>query len=215
MLYLFQDSKVSTVTWTETLCFTWLTPTACHWVTPLCSPLLTASTPCRTLTSPPEGGEQTLCIAFGSLYLSAYSVPSTRTLRWLQSHCQGDMGTLWYIAIYNVHLHVNVKTLLPLMLYGPIVHTDCVCTILSDLSHYVRMLVIRLYLHLWMYIAVWVCICIYSYNVCMLINLNESINNGNVTVSIQYWVNIQGRLISHKDGVFMLRVKARSVHPRF
>lgn len=62
----------------------------------------------------------------------------------------GDMGTLWYDAIYHVHLHINMNTLLPsvvspyLLLYKPTVQhrlfkVSCVCMILSDLSHYVWM----------------------------------------------------------------------------
>lgn len=44
--------------WTETHCVIWLTATASLLATPRHSLLLTASTPCRTHTSPREGGYQ-------------------------------------------------------------------------------------------------------------------------------------------------------------
>lgn len=127
----------------------WLTATACPWVTPLCSPLLTASTPCRTLTSPPEGGDQTwweaVCLPHSAslsgliVYLS---VPCIRWLKkWLRNHCQGDVGTLWYHAIYHVHLHIKTNNYCLLCFTVPLYDTgSCVRAILSDLSHYDWML---------------------------------------------------------------------------
>ena len=106
----FQILKACMGTWRGILCIMWLTATASLWVTPLHWLLLTAYTPCRTHTSPPEGRDRTRWEAVppphsamhsGNLFClqSALVVKKMDGKLW-----ERDVGTLWCHAIYHIHL---------------------------------------------------------------------------------------------------------------